>query len=123
MNLQGIEQVIHWGAPENLLQYWQEVGRAGRSGGQAKAELFCYGASMTRVGEGMKTFIKSCKEGSCIRKSVLNGLTLSDAKKKDFAEGNPCKETCVAGECKDEMAQAEVTSAEKNLSHVFTMVL
>ena len=35
-----IRCVLHWGAPNDLVQYIQETGRAGRDGLQAKAILF-----------------------------------------------------------------------------------
>lgn len=34
-----IERVVHWGPPLDLISYWQEVGRAGRSGAPAFATL------------------------------------------------------------------------------------
>ncbi|KAH3890702.1 hypothetical protein DPMN_014787 [Dreissena polymorpha] len=32
IDIADVRLVVHWGAPRNLLSYWQEKGRAGRDG-------------------------------------------------------------------------------------------
>jgi ATP-dependent DNA helicase RecQ len=35
VNIPDVRFVVHWGACDSALQYWQEVGRAGRDGNKA----------------------------------------------------------------------------------------
>ena len=40
VNLVGVNRVIHYGAPSSIEDYFQESGRAGRSGEQAKSTVY-----------------------------------------------------------------------------------
>ena len=40
VNLAGVNRTIHYGAPSAIEDYYQELGRAGRSGAQAKSTIF-----------------------------------------------------------------------------------
>lgn len=68
-----IRSVIHIGVPYTMEEYCQEVGRAGRDGLPARADLFynSYDISKARknMTEIMRTFVKS---EECKRKMILN---------------------------------------------------
>jgi ATP-dependent DNA helicase RecQ len=46
--------VVHWGACDSALQYWQEVGRAGRDGNKAKAYMYATKSSIVHINDDMK---------------------------------------------------------------------
>ena len=79
-DMPGVENVYHWGCPDNILRYWQEVGRAGRDGRPAKAKLFATPLSVVKTQDSMKKLIETVKSGNCIRKAVLEALTLTTNK-------------------------------------------
>lgn len=40
VDCKGVERVYHWGPPDDIEQYLQEIGRAGRDASQCTATLF-----------------------------------------------------------------------------------
>jgi ATP-dependent DNA helicase RecQ len=78
VDMRDIEAVYHWGVPSNVLQYWQEVGRAGRTGKAAKAVMYAYGPSIPRAQKTMRDMIAAVKSKTCIRQAVMNNLKLND---------------------------------------------
>lgn len=56
-----IGRVVHWGLSRNALSYWQEVGRAGRSGQNAEGYLYVVPKYFT-VKDMDKSFILKIKE-------------------------------------------------------------
>ena len=80
INMPGVENVYHWGCPDNMLRYWQEVGKAGRDGRSAKAKLFVILLSVLKTQDSMKKIIETAKSSNCIRKAVLKAPTLTTNK-------------------------------------------
>jgi superfamily II DNA helicase RecQ len=77
--------VVHWGACDSALQYWQEVGRAGRDNKKAKAYMYATKSSIVHINDDMKNICNGVKNGtiSCFRKaqqilrknlSLINGM-------------------------------------------------
>ena len=52
-----IELVIHWGAYDNIMDYWQEVRRAGRDGRKAKALYFVTPGSLLQSSDVRRNFV------------------------------------------------------------------
>ena len=75
MDIPDIEYVLHWGPPETHLQYWQEVGRAGRDGRNAEAIMYLppYSMDKRRTDESVRLSVKS-SQTTCFRGIVLNSL-------------------------------------------------
>jgi superfamily II DNA/RNA helicase len=66
--------VVHLGACDSPLQYWQEVGRAGRDGNKAKAYMYATTSAIVHINDDMKNICNGVKNGtiSCCRKAILN---------------------------------------------------
>ena len=85
VDIPDVKFVIHWGAPRSLLQYWQEVGRAGRDGSPALA-VMCMKGSGHINGEVADCF----NNEGCSRQMVL----------ATFLGGKvPCNQECACACC------------------------
>lgn len=74
INIPDIDLVIHWGACSSVMDYWQEVGRAGRDGRKAKAMYFVTPGSLLHASDEMKELCSSldkCRT-KCFRDSILS---------------------------------------------------
>ncbi|XP_062590576.1 uncharacterized protein LOC134252155 [Saccostrea cucullata] len=73
INIPDIEVVIHWGACDSIMDYWQEVGRAGRDGRKAKALYYVTPGSLLQASDNMKELCKMMDKSQvkCFRESVL----------------------------------------------------
>ncbi|KAK3107461.1 hypothetical protein FSP39_015067 [Pinctada imbricata] len=75
VNITDIRYVIHWGACDTIMEYWQEVGRAGRDGKDADAISYITPSSKIHVSDEMKQLVKDIAlPNTCIRKSVLSAF-------------------------------------------------
>ena len=79
INIPDIRYIIHWGPPKDLLDYWQEVGRAGRDNKPATAYFYAVPVMIAHASPEMRQFIKDVKQNKteCIRRSVLEKLATS----------------------------------------------
>ena len=74
INIKDIRLVLHWGAPKTIEDYWQEVGRAGRDGKPAQAEMYATKVSLINYSKEIQGLVKA--EG-CYRQYVLDLLSLN----------------------------------------------
>ena len=51
VNIPDVRFVVHWGGCDSTLLYWQEVGRAGRDGNEAKAYMYATKSSIVHASE------------------------------------------------------------------------
>ncbi|XP_062593719.1 ATP-dependent DNA helicase RecQ-like [Saccostrea cucullata] len=74
INIPDIDVVIHWGACYSIMDYWQEVGRAGRDGREAQALYFITPGSLLHTSDEMKELCRSVekKESKCFRHTILS---------------------------------------------------
>ena len=57
VNISDIRIVMHWGVSESVLQYWQEVGRAGRDGQKATAYMYATKPSSVHANADMIKYL------------------------------------------------------------------
>jgi len=102
VDMKDIDMVIHWGASDNVLRYWQEVGRAGRSGANAEAHLFAYPMSLVgaKVDKSMKELVKKVVGGACVRKEILGFLKLEGIEDQAEPSVQICTLSCVTCVCR-----------------------
>ncbi len=89
--------VIHWGPPKNVLNYFQEIGRCARSGGEGHAILYKPPNTVRsdRIEKSMLDIVND--HMSCIRYSALKQLklaALSDEDLKAHCFGKECCSYC-----------------------------
>jgi superfamily II DNA helicase RecQ len=74
INIPDIEVIIHWGACSSVMDYWQEIGRAGRDGRKAKALYFVTPGSLLQVSDEMKEICKTMdkSKSKCFRDFILS---------------------------------------------------
>ena len=75
VNLVDCNRIIHYGVPRDLEDYLQEIGRAGRSGGEALAQLYFKGIHLLQCNDEIKNFVKNTTE--CRRKIILDSFSPS----------------------------------------------
>jgi len=73
VNIPDVDIDVHWGAPRSFLDYWQEVGRAGRSGNATIALLVPYKRSTIKA-MCDEDFASSLKSQQCVRRRTLLAL-------------------------------------------------
>jgi ATP-dependent DNA helicase RecQ len=92
MQIPDIDVVLHWGPSDNILMYWQEVGRCARDGRAGKAKLFLppYALANHDMGANMKNYCHLGQE-MCLRKFVLQKLQIEGISDQeiDAACGGP----------------------------------
>ncbi|XP_071123735.1 ATP-dependent DNA helicase RecQ-like [Mytilus edulis] len=96
VNIPDIRYVIHWGACDSLLQYWQEVARAGRDGQPSVAYYYAVRTSLIHVEDDMQKLCGNIKNGSakCFRHGVLNHIIGNYEK-----VGHKCSGSCDKCNC------------------------
>ena len=91
INIPDIRYIIHWGSPRSVLDYWQEVGRGARDGGQGYAILYKSRMGNRYISEQMKAIVSNSV--TCIRKKVLEGLKLPNMNGV-LVKGTKCCSVC-----------------------------
>lgn len=77
INIPDIEVVVHWGACDSMMDYWQEVGRAGRDGRASKAMYYVTPRSILQTSDTMKELCKALDQSNitCFRDAILKNFT------------------------------------------------
>eukprot|EP00794_Sanderia_malayensis_P016283 gene16284-17921_t len=98
-----IEKVIHIGPPRSLEAYFQETGRAGRSGCKAEAILYFnktdIKASIKDMDESVRKFCLS--EGLCLRQQLLQHFNFMHHEEDPQNCCDVCLEKCQCSVCSD----------------------
>ena len=105
VNIPEVRHVIHLEVPRTLEAYYQEMGRAGRDGKNAKATLFYNGTDIAsnKVGmtDGMRHYCTL--SGQCLRQYLLNYLGSKSNAKPPCPQH--CCSNCIPPESKDVMTE------------------
>ena len=95
-----IYKIILWGAPIELEQYVQEIGRAGRDGMRSEAILM-YGQSNKYVKQSMKSYGEN--KLKCQRNMLYSPFLMYEHNKEKCVKGeccNICALSCDCSNCK-----------------------
>jgi len=95
IDCRNIQKIIHWGAPSELEQYVQEIGRAGRDGMKSEAILM-YGQSNKYVKQSMKNYLEN--KLKC-RRSMLYSPFLMYEHNKDYIKCECCDICALSCDC------------------------
>lgn len=98
-----IRHVIHWGPPEDIEQYVQSTGRAGRDGLTSYATLL-YGDGLSRYISDAKMKQYSLNQGECRRQLLFSGFDSykgPETKNKGCTCCDICRSTCDCGVCSE----------------------
>ena len=76
IDVRDVRRVVHWGPSNDLLSYWQEVGRCARDGLPGKAHMYLYPGSVNTayIKPCMLSLVDCNKQKRCLRKRVLEHL-------------------------------------------------
>lgn len=113
VNIPDVRQVIHYGPPRQMVDFVQEIGRAGRDGKPAKSLLFYAGVHLKKCEQIVKEYART--DTVCLRKLLLDKFGASTC---DTNEPHNCCRichmTCLGKSCKVELpsfVQAESNAA------------
>ena len=98
IDIPDIRRVYHWGAPSDLEQYLQEIGRAGRDGNTAQA-ILVNSKGYRHVQKQMKTYCEN--KDNCRRKQLFDSFIMYkhvEAVKCKCCD--VCSLTCTCEKCK-----------------------
>ena len=100
-NSPSMERVIHSRPPRNLPDYVQEIGRAGRSGQDAKAILYFCKRDIASNVPGIKSdIIGYCNEDMCLRNNLLRQFGFQKTSREPMHKCcTYCKQICNCFEC------------------------
>ena len=101
VDCQGVRTVLHWGPPQDLEAYLQEIGRGGRDGKQTRAHL-CYNKkSLAFCDHTMHEF---CASTTCRRHFIMSHFveSYSSAIMGSCKCCDVCKQSCACADCKVE---------------------
>ena len=81
VDINDLRSVIHFGAPLDVEDYIQGIGRAGRDRLPATAILYFSGHQIAKVSQEMKSYAKS--DATCLRKELYENFAKSGVKRPD----------------------------------------
>ena len=95
VNIPNVRNVIHWGASDSVLQYWQEVGRAGRDGSKSVTHYYATKTSILSVQDDMKKICTGISNGNivCFREAILECMIGYCKKNRDICSMK-CSDCC-----------------------------
>jgi ATP-dependent DNA helicase RecQ len=99
VDCKGVSMIIHWGPPDDIEGYIQEVGRGGRGGETTEAKLFY---NIKKLANADKAISEYCTNTStCRREKLLSHFPEEHPKDKQeiCACCDICRSSCNCGAC------------------------
>ena len=94
VDIPDVRNVVHWGPSENVLAYWQEVGRCSRDSAPGNAHLYVFPRSLAKnlVDKNMFDLVNT---KTCYRKAILEFLFVQGMDKETILTASNRKGCCV----------------------------
>ena len=116
VNIPNVERVCHFGIPDTVEEYVQEIGRAGRDGRKSHGILYFKSYHLAHCDDSMKAFIRN-PESKCRREMVAMHFKTKHAKVSPLHDCcDVCTEKCDCSlsSCREGPHMAQPAIAEGN---------
>lgn len=106
-----VKYIMHWGPPDSLLSYWQEVGRCARDP-ELEGRAVLYVPPRTAVANRTNPdMLRMVREKMCLRKHILKSLQIKGISDQDIdacCGGKECCSYCRENVTENESGHIEV---------------
>ena len=116
VNIPNVERVCHFGIPDTIEEYVQEIGRGGRDGRKSYSILYFKSYHLAHCDDSMKAFVKN-PETKCRREMVAMHFKTKHAKVSPLHDCcDVCTEKCDCSlsSCKEVPCMAQTAATECN---------
>ena len=99
IDCKAVHNVVHWGPPEDIEAYVQEVGRGGRDGSETQACLYFDKGGMAAVDANMKRY---CMNEALCRRKLLMSYFVQDYSSRVMRTCkccDVCRQCCNCAQC------------------------
>jgi len=114
VNMKSVNRVFHYGCPRDFEDYVQEIGRAGRSGEEATAQMYFKVTHMLGITPEMKDYVKGST--MCRRKQIASHFQSGGNVFNESSPLHKCCDICAAScDCGDTHQTTAAVSSDTKL--------